>query len=178
MITNIFLLIFGIILLGALIFSVWMLWGFFHYGAPLVSTSKKTAQKMVELAAIHPGKTIYDLGCGVGAILFEVAKNSSGDVKCFGYDLVRPAIWFARIKNFFLKKNIQFYSQDFFTANLSDADVIFCYLFPKVIDKIYTEKWAELPTGCRIISHGFPFTSLQPTHVVQVGKDKIYVYEK
>ncbi len=174
MITNILLLLFGMILLGAVVFSAWMLWGFLHYGAPLVSTPKKTVQKMIELANIQSGQVVYDLGCGTGTILFEVV----GDVQCQGYDLVKPAIWWARIKNTLLKRNIQFHSQDFFTVNLSDADVVFCYLLPEVMSRIYTEKWNELRAGCRIVSHGFPILPLQPTQVVQVGKGNIYVYEK
>ncbi len=185
MLINFVLILFGVVLLFALVFSAWMLWGFLRYGAPLVSTSQKIAKRMIELSDIQSGNIIYDLGCGTGAILFEVANlpptpslQKREGLKCVGYDLVRPAIWWARIKNALLKKNIQFHSQDFFTANLSDADVIFCYLLPPVMDRIYTEKWNELKAGCRIVSHGFPILPLQPTQVVQVGKGNIYVYEK
>jgi len=178
MIINFVLILFGVVLLFALVFSAWMLWGFFHYGAPLVSTPKKTVRKMIERAHLQSGQVVYDLGCGTGAILFEVAKNASNDVQCQGYDLVRPAIWWARIKNTLLKKNIQFHSRDFFTVNLSDADVVFCYLLPEVMNRIYTEKWGELKSGCKIVSHGFPILPLKPTQVVQVEKGNIYVYEK
>ncbi len=187
MITNIVLALFGIVLLGALVFSSWMLWGFFRYGAPLVSTSKNVTEKMIELANIHHGNRVYDLGCGTGTILFDVVKRNlpptpslqkREGIQCVGYDLVRPAIWFARIKNSIFKKNIQFECRDFFTTDLSDADVIFCYLLPSVMERIYQEKWEELKSGCKIISHGFPMKPIQPTRIESVGKEKIYVYEK
>jgi precorrin-6B methylase 2 len=177
MITNVILTLFGIILLGAIVFGVWMAWGMFFYGAPLVSTSKKVTKKMIELSGIHQRDIVYDLGCGTGSILFEVMKSTSG-AYCRGYDLVKPAILFAQIKNTLLKTNIDFQSKDLFTVDLSDADVIFCYLLPEAMKRIYTEKWEELKPGCRIVSNGFQLPSLKPTHTEPVGKGKIYIYEK
>jgi SAM-dependent methyltransferase len=182
MLINIFLIALSIILLGALVFSSWVVWGFFQYGAPLVPTSQKVTERMIALANIQSGDRVYDLGCGTGTILFGVVKRSPRDIKCIGYDLVRPAIWFAKMKIFFVETrhgaSLQFECRDFFTVDVSDADVIFCYLLPEVMQKIYTEKWETLKSGCKIISHGFPIHTLQPTHEASVGKEKIYVYEK
>ncbi len=175
---DILLVLIALISFLALFFFSWVVWGTFRYRAPLISTSSMVAQKMIKIAEMRSGDVVYDLGCGTGAILFEVVKNSPKQLKCRGYDLVRPAIWFAQIKNVLLKKNIHFQSKDFFTADLSDADVIFCYLLPVVMKRIYEEKWGTLKPGCKIVSHGFPITSLQPTRIEPVGKGKIYVYQK
>ena len=67
---------------------------------------------------------------------------------------------------------------DFFKADLHDADVIFCYLFPGAMDRFFREKFPELRPGTKIISHGFPILELEPVKKVEVGRAKIWVYEK
>jgi len=178
MFINGFLIVFGSILLGALLFFSWVVWGAFFYGAPLVSTSKKVTREMIKLADVHSKEKVYDLGCGSGTILFSVEKFSPSSVQYIGYDLIRPVIWYAQMKNSFLKKNIKFQYADIFKQDFSEADVIFCYLLPKAMEEVYSKIWPTLKTGCKIISHGFPISSLRPVQTKQVGKERIYLYQK
>lgn len=129
---------------------------------------------MIRLADLKPGQKAYDLGCGMGTILFVLPHGIQG----VGYDIVRPAIWFTRLKNIFLRKNIRFECANFFHKNLSDADVLFCYLFPSVMERLHREKWSELKSGCQIISHGFSIPNISPKKTIQEGKSKIYIYQK
>jgi SAM-dependent methyltransferase len=171
---DIFLVILGIFLFGITIFFAWIGWGTFFYGVPLVPTSSHIAKKMIDIANIQKNKKVYDLGCGTGTILFQLPKNVIG----YGYDLVFPAIWYAKLKNLFLRKNIFFERADFFQKKLHDADIIFCYLFRSVMDRFYREKWNELSKGCWIISHGFPIRALNPKKIIRIGKAKIFMYRK
>lgn len=171
---DIFLIVLVVILFFSSLFFAWIGWGTFFYGVPLVPTPRKIVLKMIKLADFKGGEKVYDLGCGTGSILFQLPLA----VSRIGYDLVRPAIWYAKLKNSLFRKNIFFERADFFQKDLSDADIIFCYLFRSIMDRFYREKWNELPAGCRIISHGFPITHLEPTQVVQEGKIKIYLYQK
>ncbi|MCF7917489.1 class I SAM-dependent methyltransferase [Candidatus Gracilibacteria bacterium] len=170
-----FLLVFiCFIVILATIFFGWILWGTFFYGVPLVPTPRKIVRKMILLANLCAGQKVYDLGCGTGTILFAIPSGVWG----VGYDLVKPAIWYAKIENFLLRRNLEFECADFFHKNLSDADVIFCYLFRSVMDRFYHEKFSELKKGCRIISYGFPMEEISPTKEEKFGKVKIYIYLK
>ena len=142
---------------------------------PYVSTSKKVAKEMVKLARISPGIQVYDLGCGNGKILFLASEYGA---RCTGYELIRPLVWWAKFKNRLHRKQITFLCSDFFKADLHDADVIFCYLFPGAMDRFFREKFPELRSGTKIISHGFPILELKPVKKVEVGRAKIWVYEK
>lgn len=167
-----------VVLAAVVILSVgagYFLAKFLMTGVPFVPTSRTVAKKMVELAKISPGIRVYDLGCGNGKILFLASEYGA---RCVGYELVRPLVWWAKLKNRLRQKQITFLCSDFFKADLCDADVIFCYLFPGAMDRFFREKFPELRPGTKIISHGFPILELEPMKKVEVGRAKIWVYEK
>src|SRR5580704_10967409 len=43
--------------------------------APYVASPAKVVDRMLELANIRPGETVFDLGCGDGRILIEAAQR-------------------------------------------------------------------------------------------------------
>ena len=184
MLINILLALMAILAFGALVFGGWILWGALFYDVPFVTTSYKIAQKMVHCANLKGGEKIYDLGCGVGTILFSVVKiHPEKKFECIGYDLIKPALWWAHVKNFFIPKihhstSLQFKCADIFKQDLSSADVIFCYLISSAMERFFLEKWEELKPGCKIISHGFSIPSIVPMKVEPIEKGNIYVYKK
>ncbi|MCF7906058.1 hypothetical protein K9L63_02615 [Candidatus Gracilibacteria bacterium] len=206
---DITLIIVLVLVVGASVFFSWTLFGLFRSHVPFISTSRRTAQRMVALAQLKPNQKVYDLGCGRGAILFEAlhscppllkkeelhpvkshragvlfhgVKEDFPKTQFIGYELVRPVVWMANIRKFFVGTchgmSLRFLCADFFKEDLSDADVIFCYLWPSIMDRFYAEKWDTLNRGTKIVSHGFEISKLTPQKIDQEGKTKIFVYEK
>ncbi len=183
--TDLILSIVLVLVVCASIFFTWTLVGLIRSHVPFISTFSHIARRMVELAEIKPEQQILDLGCGRGVILFEVLRQHPelcSEIKMIGYELVRPVVWLAKIRKFFTRNrhtcSLQFQCVDFFKQDLSHADIIFCYLWPSVMDRFYAEKWSTLKKGARVISHGFPIAALQPQKIGLAGKTKIFVYEK
>ena len=160
---------------GAIFFMIYFLLKLFQTSVPYVPTGGMVALKMIELANLKPGARVYDLGCGDGKIIFLADKLGA---RATGFELIRPLVWFARVKNFFRHGSAEFRCEDFFGADLGDADVVFCYLFPSVMDRIFHEKFSQLRQGTKIISHAFPILQQKPLEVVMIGKAKIWIYEK
>lgn len=132
---------------------------------------------MVEIADLSENQKVYDLGCGMGIILFEAEKKFPNNV-FVGYEILKPALWFARTKKFLLSSKVDFKCDDFFKADLSDADIIFCYLWTSIMDKFFEEKWEELKPKTKVISHGFKISNLKPISTYEADNFKIFVYEK
>ena len=159
------------------ILLVYAIFKLFKFRAPLVPTSRKIAKKMVEIAEISSKKRVVDLGCGIGTILF-VAEQIAPKNNFSGFEVLRPAVWFSRARAKLARSKIQFHCKDFFEADLSNSDVIFCYLWPSVMNRFYEKIYEKLKPGTKIVSHAFKIPKLEPIKIERVGRATIFLYKK
>ncbi len=147
-------------------------------GAPFVPTPKKTMQKMFKQAKVKPGQVVYDLGCGDGRFIRTAAREHQA--KAIGIELNPFLYLYTKIRSW-NKKDETILCNDFSKVNLSDADVVICYLLPKTMAKIENKLDSELKKGAKIISHGFKFKTWKPIDMLMPEEKeygRIYIYEK
>jgi 16S rRNA A1518/A1519 N6-dimethyltransferase RsmA/KsgA/DIM1 with predicted DNA glycosylase/AP lyase activity len=135
---------------------------------------------MIEAANLKDGQHVYDIGCGDGRLLIEALKkkkiNAHGvEINLFISSLAKLRLWMSEKKAVILRKN-------FFKVSLRESDVVFCYLFPKVMQKLKIKFQDELKKGAVVISYCFPIKDWKPTKTIQTRADKpknflIYVYQ-
>lgn len=72
----------------------------------------------------------------------------------------------------------KFIRGDFLKKDLGDADVIFCYLMPKAMERLKKKFERELKPGARVISRAFPIHGWEPVEVFHFSKrsPKVYLY--
>ena len=120
-----------------------------------------------------------DLGCGDGRVLRRA--NRRFGVRAIGYELNMMAFLRAILQCLGYPK-ITIRQDNFFNADLSAADVVFCYLYPDVMDDLAEKLKSELKPGARIASSRFTLTSFSPIHVIHpedgTGNDPIYIYRQ
>lgn len=143
-------------LLGA-IFGVVALSGVI--GVPCLPTHRKQARKIIELADLSLGQQVIDLGCGHGRLLFLAAKTGAISV---GYELNPILVWYIKIRAWFQKQhNLKVYCQSLFDADVSQVDVVFCFLYPTYMKRLQNKLFKEMKPGAKIISYTFPFPEKQ-----------------
>lgn len=149
-------------------------------GAPFVPTPMARVKKMIALAKIKPGDKVYDIGCGDGRMVY-VAANDYG-AKAVGLELSPLVYFLAKIRKFFWRSKAQIHFTDFRYKNLSDADVIVCYLLPESLARLQPKLEAELKKGARVVSYAFQIGTWQPTHREERDEKEnlapIWVYER
>lgn len=141
-----------IALLTCIAISLLMFHALFY--VPLVPTEKRVIKKIAELADLKDGETVYDLGCGDGRVIEALAQEKK--ITAIGVDVSRIIICLAKIRRLWKKSPIQLLRKNFFDQDLSDADVVFCYLFPRFMKKLQEKFERELKPGARVISYSFP----------------------
>jgi SAM-dependent methyltransferase len=153
----------------------WHRWGTLHdnvhnrtelpqAAAPVENVYAPTPDDLVEpiltLAGVKAGQTVYDLGSGDGRVLVTAARLGC---RAVGYEIDPELIAAARARAAAAHVDIEVRQADLFAADLSDADVIYVYLFPS---PQLRAKLAEAPRA-RIVSYLHP-TGLPGEHQHQV----------
>jgi len=136
-----------------------------------VPTPFEVVDKMLELADIHKGEVLYDLGCGDGRIPVRAAQKYG--IRTFGWDInpVRVRESLENVEKHNVKQLVTIRQGDIFELDLSKADVITLYLLPTLNVKLIPQL-EKLKPGCRIVSHDFDMRGVKPKREVTVRSNQ------
>ncbi|MEK7644468.1 MAG: SAM-dependent methyltransferase [Patescibacteria group bacterium] len=144
-------------------------------GAPWVPSKTADVERFIKLAQISDGKIVYDLGCGDGRILQAVVLAGS-DAR--GFELSLLPYLLAKIRLFRNRKKCRIEYGDFWFKNLSEADVVYIFLMPKIYEKLVIKLKAELKPGTKVVSYVWPLPGLEPVIIDKAEKHPLlYLYE-
>jgi trans-aconitate methyltransferase len=123
------------------------------------------------------GQTMVDLGCGDGRVLRQAWKNYK--VKAIGFEINILAYIKARVLSMGLQ-HVEIRRKNFWSQNLAGADIVFCYLFPDVMQKLSDKLMAELRPGTWVVSCNFALPGFKPLRVVHpegsLHSDPVFIY--
>jgi ribosomal protein L11 methylase PrmA len=149
----------------------------FTQGALYVSTSRAKIAAFIDAVPMRADQTLVDLGCGDGRVLREAQKRYG--VHTIGYEINPMAYLKARVFSFGRNK-IKIRRENFWKAALSDADVVFCYLYPDVMKKLAAKLSVDLKPGTVVVSGNFPLPGFVPSKVLRLESsrhnDPMYIY--
>ncbi len=147
-------------------------------GAPWVPTVGKDLERFLALAKIQPGQRMYDLGCGDGRLVVAAAEAGAEargvELSLFPFamavfrQLLSPSR--ARVKILF---------RDIWHTDLSDADIVYFFLMPKVYPKLKEKLEKELKKGAKVITYVWAMPGWQAEKVDEAeGRAKMYLYQR
>lgn len=145
-------------------------------GAPWVPTTMRGVYKMLDMAGVEPNDVVYDLGCGDGRMIITVARKYGAQAVGIEIDPLRYLWCQILITILGLRGQVRIIFGDFFTQDLSEADVVTCYLLQTTNEKLQNKLLHELHPSARVVSHDYTFTRLR--EVRRDSKDRIYLYRK
>lgn len=165
-----------LILMYISIYMILLIYSWFK-GAPYVSTQDEEIKEILEAAQLQQGKTLIELGCGDGRVLRDAV--STYGVTGIGIDINPLLVFIANMRAKTIR-NLTFRCSDIRTSDLSQADYIYLFLFPKLIEKLESQLQKSLTNGALIISHGFkiPYLERYLTRELQGISFKTYYYSQ
>jgi len=126
-----------------------------------------------------PSGVIYELGSGWGHLALALAGRFP-DRAVVGYEL-SPLPWLvslllARLRP---RANLSLRRADFMAADLSDAALVVCYLYPGAMRRLRGKLERELPAGAMVVSNAFLISGWQPAevrHAADQYRTPVYLY--
>ena len=146
--------------------------------APFVASPARVVDRMLSLAGIRPGETVYDLGCGDGRVLIAAVKNYKA--KAVGVEISPKLVAEAqeRIRKEGVASEARVVEGDLLATDLTGADVVVIYLATSLNQELRPRMEKFLKPGARVVSHDYAVPGWKPARIEETdGKHRIYVYE-
>ena len=149
--------------------------------APDFPTPQVVIEKMLQLAHVKPGETVYDLGSGEGRIVIAAAREFKA--KAVGIELSPELCKLANlhIKALGLQDRVKIVQANLLKVDLSPADVVTIYLLTASNEVLRPNLERDLKPGARVVSHDYQIRGWKPSAVEKVSAEgrsrTIYVYE-
>ena len=138
----------------------------------------------MKFAEIGDNDIFFDLGSGDGRVLIEAVKSFRVK-KAVGYEI---SPWPYLKAKFLIRKNglnerIHLIRKNFLEADLSEANIIYLYLFPEAMKKLALKFKEELPLGTMVLCVSFKIENPEDYDLFlkkegKVDKFNLFLYEK
>jgi SAM-dependent methyltransferase len=149
--------------------------------APYVNSPEHAIDRMLQLASLKDGETLYDLGCGDGRILIAAATRYK--IKGVGIEISEHLAKTAaeKVKKAGLQNQVKIIHADFMKTDLSDANVVTLYLATTANDLLRPNLERYLKPSARVVSYDYPIPGWKPIEIsASEGRNSqhtIYLYQ-
>lgn len=141
-----------------------------------VPSPQPVVQAMLELAGVHSGDVVYDLGSGDGRIPITAARVYGARGVGIDIDPRRIAEANANARSGGVTDRVTFRHEDLFTADFRDATVVTLFLSPDANLKLRPRLVRELKPGTRVVSYWHDMGDWQPERTIAAGEANIYLW--
>jgi hypothetical protein len=170
------LIVILVVLLLALIFITTQMYNIIFRGfAPFVSTKFHAILSILKELNLNGNETVYELGAGKAGFLRAVEQKFKNE-KLIGIEYSWWPYLLARMQTMITGSNIKMIKKNIFKISLKEADVIYCFLVPKMMDRLAEKFKKECRPGTLIISYKFGVSGFDPEKVIKEGDYNIYFY--
>ncbi len=148
--------------------------------APYVVSPQQVVDRMLEIADLKSGETVYDLGSGDGRILITAAQRFHA--KGVGIEIEEALVRSSeeRIASLGLQNRIRIIHADLRTVDLSPADVVTMYLMTESNESLRPKLEKSLHPGARVVSHDYKVPGWRANREEKAEADEhghiIYLY--
>ena len=144
-----------------------------------VPTPKDIVRRMLQLASLRRGETLFDLGAGDGRIIIEAVRDYGA--RAVGVEIDPERISRVRERLNSTGTQAELLEADLFEVDLSSADVITIYLSVSANTRLAPKLKAELKPGTRVVSLDYVLPGWVPDREIEINtsgmKRKLYLYQ-
>lgn len=155
----------------------------FAYGAisaaPWVPSFPRDRKHFIDAIVWKDGMKVYDLGCGDGSVLFDIARRHP-NMTCIGYDVsLLPLFlgWARKLVGGYCYHNVYLHFGNLFAQHFNDADVVFIFLLAKSYPKLLPLLARELKDDAIVAVEAWPFPGVAYERMLKADKLlPVYIY--
>lgn len=153
-------------------------WSVFGSQVPLYLSSRKAWAAMADLLPNKTGFAMLDVGAGLGGMLGYLSQKRP-DGRFHGMEIAPLPFALAWLRSIAGRGAYRISRGDYWKHSLAAYDVVYAYLSPVPMAKLWAKACAEMRPGGRFISNTFAVPGAAPTEIVELDdfhRSRLYVY--
>ncbi len=163
--------------LAAFVACALVFWSSYRTRVPLYLSNRTTARAVAALLGKRPPGRLLDLGCGTGSLLRPLASLCPA-WRLAGIEAAPLPFWLSawRARDV---SNLDVRRGDFFDADWSGYDVVYAFLSPVPMSRVWDKACAEMPEGSLLVSNSFAIPGAPASAVIELGDrrgTRLYLY--
>lgn len=143
---------------------------------PLYLTNNTTHQALVEFVQAYQVRSVLDLGSGLGGVVRALA-GAGIEVKGVEYSPVLA--WFSHAWCRWSGLG-QVWRGDMWQTDLSQVDMVYVFLSPVPMTRLWQKACAEMKSGALLVSNSFPIEGVEPLEVWELSdgrQTQLFIYQ-
>jgi len=147
--------------------------------APWVPTRRRERASVVDAVSVRRGAVVYDLGCGDGAMLFDLADRYP-DARYIGYEIALLPWAIGLARKFAAGKryaNVSLRYGDLFGKDLADADLVFVFLLEKAYARLVEKFRSELKRDSTVVVEAWALPGAAHERIIRDGEKTLPMYQ-
>lgn len=148
--------------------------------APWLPTRKKEVDQLLFTLAKNPPRSVIDLGCGDGRILFAIARRFPNTI-CHGAEISLLPYFFAVLRKYLFPKrykHVRIFFRSLYSVPLQEYDAVITFLLNTSYPKLLPKWRKELRSDAFLYIEAWPLPGVAHTERIQRGEIlPLYVYE-
>jgi SAM-dependent methyltransferase len=138
-----------------------------RHRVPLFLSSARAAAALAAWLPPRAGFRLLDLGCGTGSLLANLATlRPDGDYHGIETAPLSFALSWWRTR---ARAAVRVTWGDFWTTDLARYDVVYAYLSPQPMARLWQKARREMKPGSLLVSNSFAIPGVAPDHTVAVN---------
>lgn len=135
-------------------------------GVPLFLSGRKTLDALAKLLPEHQGLRVMDLGSGTGSVLSGLRRRCPGAYVVGVEQAWLP--WLVSRLRLVGDHQAEVRRGDLWSASLSEADVVYAFLSPVPMSRLWQKAREEMRPGTLFVSNTFAVPGVQPDRIIDV----------
>ena len=151
---------------------------FFRGYAPFIATRRRVIKKIISELDLPAKAVVIELGSGRAGFLRALRKHYR-KATLIGVEYSFLPLLLSRIQNSFTRARLILRKQNIFKVDISQADMIYCYLNDTTMEALEKKFQNECKAGALVVSYQFRMLNTEPIKVIKENsnKDRIYFYQ-
>ena len=165
-------------LFGGFLLFVLMYWSVFLTQVPYYPSGQGVCDVVAKLIDHDKQLKILEIGSGLGGFSIQLAKIHPKS-SYMGIEIAPLPFWISFIRSKYQGSKVRFRLGNYEKVDFGDFDLVFAYLSPAAMPKLFEQCKAQMKSGSILISHEFIVPGIKPSTILQSDHDSrvTYLYE-